>query len=105
MSTDIIKSGGFKIAPARSRRSCSAPASEYRRGPARRALGEVVAAAIVASPGSTAGLERELDALCAERPPTQAASLLAMVAALPRNAMGKVMKHEVRALLERTRAR
>jgi len=101
LSTDIIKSGGYKISaleiegvllahPAIA--ECSVV------GVADDTWGERVAAAVVLRPGSALDLDSLRAWARSELAPYKLPTLLLAADALPRNVMGKVLKPEVRSL-------
>jgi len=108
MSTDIIKSGGFKIGAREIEEVLAAHPDVHEVavvGLADERWGEVVAAAVVPHAGREAGLAPALEAWCRERLADYKRPRRWVVAQdLPRNAMGKVVKTEVRALLADERA-
>jgi malonyl-CoA/methylmalonyl-CoA synthetase len=100
-STDIIKTGGFKVSALEIEevlRQQPAIADCAVVGVGDPAWGERVAAAVELHPGATLSLE-ELQQWARERlAPYKLPRALETVKALPRNAMGKVVKPEVMAL-------
>ncbi len=105
-SVDIIKSGGYKISGLDIENTlCRHPAVVEAAvlGVADNDLGEVVAALVVAkaqdgsAADSTEALQEQLAAWCkAELPPYQVPRVWRFLDALPRNAMGKVNKKQLK---------
>lgn len=100
-SVDIVKSGGYKISALEIEavlRDHPAVADCAVLGLPDEEWGERVGAAVELAAGATLDLE-ELKSFCRERlAPYKIPRSLVLVAALPRNAMGKVVKAEVKGL-------
>ena len=103
-SVDILKTGGYKVSALEIEevlREHPAIAECAVVGVADAEWGQRVAAAVVLQAGSALELA-ELRAFCKERlAPYKAPSLLCVLVALPKNAMGKVQKPELVAAFER----
>lgn len=100
-SVDIIKSGGYKLSALEIEAAlldCPAVAECAVVGLPDDTWGEAVAAAVVLRPGAELSLESLRDWARGRLSPYKLPRRLACVAALPRNAMGKVTKPAVRGL-------
>jgi len=101
LSTDIIKSGGYKISALEIEGvllAHPAIAECCVVGVADDVWGERVAAAVVLRPGTSLSLDDLRNWARSDLAPYKLPSLLCVVASLPRNVMGKVVKPEARTL-------
>jgi len=102
-SVDIIKTGGFKVSALEIEeilRGHPAIAECAVVGVADEEWGERVSVAVELTPGSTLSLETLQDWARPQLAPYKIPRAFAAVSALPRNAMGKVVKPEVAALFK-----